>query len=530
MAGRMDKQKFVGRGPVSIAVLLILLTAIPVACADSGPVVSVSGGRVQGVPLDKSGVVFKGIPYAQPPVGDLRWREPMPVKPWSGVRDATSPGPPCAQASSPMLRNADELSREDCLYLNVWTAEWPSRSPKPVMVWVPGGGNFAGGSERDNGEKLARRRVVLVTLNYRLGSLGFFSHPELTRESPHHASGNQGILDQIAALRWVRDNIAKFGGNPSEVTIFGESAGSLDVSVLMTSPLSKGLFRRAIGQSGPVILVGDPRTLRQAEEEGEKLSAGWKLPSTATLKDLRAVPADIVLKAQPDYFRTPWPNLGITVDGHVFPRPPASVFASGQEHRIPLLLGNTSREPIPGSTPPADLKKAIEETYGSFAARGQSLYVGPVDPVYGTPVDQWRGDTAFRCASVQQLVWHAAAGNPAFEYEFAHTPAGREALGATHASDVAYVLGNLDRGIGGVGPRVPAMPIDRQISEVMQLYWTNFAKAGDPNGVDLPKWPKFDVTTRAYLQFTTAGPVSKEGLRRSYCDLFIENVKRLMTK
>jgi para-nitrobenzyl esterase len=513
---------------------LVGLAAIRLTIAESGPVVAVTGGQVRGAMLDRGGAVFKGIPYAQAPVGDLRWREPMPVKSWGGVRDATAFGAICAQASNPLVRNAAEVSKEDCLYLNVWTPEWPTSAKRPVMVWIPGGGNFAGGSNSDDGEALARRGVVLVTFNYRLASFGFFSHPELTRESRRHASGNQGILDQIAALQWVRDNIAKFGGNPNNVTMFGNSAGALDAGVLMTSPLSKGLFRRAIGQSGPVVLAGDPLPLPQAERRGEKLAMGWNLASTASLKDLRAVSAPVILKAQPDYFRNVeqnperFPNLGITVDGYVFPKQPAAVFAAGQERRVPMLLGNTSREVIPGSTPPQDLRKAIEEAYGSVAGSAQSLYVGVPDAIYGTAVDQWRTDSSFRCASVAQLLWHAAAGNPAYEYEFARTPAGREALGATHGSDVSYVFGTLVRGIGGVGPRVPATDIDFQISDLMQQYWTNFAKTGDPNGGNLPKWPKFDVTTRAYLQFTDMGTVAKEGLRRPFCDLFIENSGRMV--
>jgi para-nitrobenzyl esterase len=525
----------------ALAMLLAGVTTIQVMGADSGPVVSVAGGQVRGALLEQGGAVFKGIPFAQPPVGELRWQEPMLVKPWTGIRDATAFGPVCAQASNPFVRNAAEVSKEDCLYLNVWTPDWPTRGQKPVMVWIPGGGNFAGGSNGDNGEPLARRGVVLVTLNYRLGSFGFFSHPELTRESRRHASGNQGILDQIAALRWVRDNIAKFGGNPNNVTIFGNSAGALDAGVLMTSPLAKGLFHRVIAQSNPVIilpvnLLGTPLTLREAEKRGEKLAAGWKLPARASLKDMRALSAADINAAEPVYFRNavenppPFPNLGIIVDGYVVTRKPAAVFAAGQEHRVPLLLGNSAREQIPGSTPPEDLQKTIEEAYGPLAARARVMYVGPADPVYGTPMDQWRTDSSFRCGSVAQLVWHAAAGNPAFEYEFTRTPPGREALGATHASEVSYVLGNLDRGIGGLGPRVPATPVDRQLSDVMQQYWTNFARNGDPNGGNLPNWPKFDTSRRAFIQFTDAGPIAKEGLRRPFCDLFIENLKRMMAK
>ena len=470
---------------MKVPVLLLIGVAIlSPSYGDSGPVVSVSGGIVRGSMLANGQASFKGIPYAQSPVGNLRWREPMPVQRWTGVRDATAFGPMCTQASSPILKNAAEISKEDCLYLNVWTTEWPGRSRRPVMVWIPGGGNFGGGSTFPNtdGQRLAARGVVVVSLNYRLGSLGFFSHPELTRESRNHASGNQGILDQIAALKWVRANISKFGGDPNNITIFGNSAGSLDVSVLMTSPLSKGLFHRAIGQSGPVILVGDPLTLEDAEQRGAKLTEAWNLPGEASLKELRAVPAEVILRTQPNYIRTPPPNLGITVDGYVFPKQPAAVFAAGREHPVPLLLGNTSREVVPGSTPPADLKRAMQEAYGPLAARAEHLYARSADPVYGTAVDQWRTDTSFRCASVAQLVWHAQAGHPAFGFEFARVPAGRESVGATHASEIAYVFGTLDRGMLGIGPSARMTTVDEQISDAMQRYWVNFATRGNPNG------------------------------------------------
>jgi para-nitrobenzyl esterase len=264
-----------------LVILFIALATQSANTADSRATITVTGGQIRGAILDK-GAVFKGIPFAQPPVGELRWREPMPVKPWTGVRDATAFGPPCAQnAGRYEPRGSQE---EDCLYLNVWIPQWPSKGRLPVMVWIHGGGNYAQSSSEDflNGERLARRGIVLVSLNYRLGAFGFFAHPDLSKKSLRHASGNQGILDQIAALEWVRDNIARFGGAPGNVTIFGESAGSVDVSVLMTSPLTKHLFRRAIAQSGAVVGLGDPETLDAAEKRGESLADSsnsiWGVP------------------------------------------------------------------------------------------------------------------------------------------------------------------------------------------------------------------------------------------------------------
>ncbi len=318
------------------------------AYAATGPIVGVTGGQVQGAALEKGGAVFKGLPFAQPPVGALRWREPMPVKPWAGVRDAAAFGAPCTQGSQ-FIRTPGVVAKEDCLYLNIWTPEWPSRSKKPVMVWIPGGGNYfgSGSTPTFDGDSLARHGVVVVTLNYRLGNFGFFSHPRLTRESPHHASGNQGILDQIAALHWVRDNIAKFGGDPRNVTIFGESAGSLDVSVLMTSPLSRGLFKRAIGESGSVVGIGNPLTLAQAEKNGAAAATRWGLAVAASAQDMRGVAADDILKADPNFAQT-HPDLGITVVDELSPfstspRWPAGVRGRQGASRRPLARQQFAR-------------------------------------------------------------------------------------------------------------------------------------------------------------------------------------------
>ncbi|HWU56561.1 MAG TPA: carboxylesterase family protein [Rhizomicrobium sp.] len=510
-------------------------------------IVSVTGGQIRGAMLEQGGAVFKGIPYAAPPVGDLRWREPAPVQRWPGVRDTTSFSPACAQ--SPIFIPSTMPVSEDCLYLNIWTAQWPAISRKPVMVWFPGGGNF-GGSAREpvyDSDTLARRGVVLVTLNFRLGPFGFFSHPALTRESAQHASGNQGVQDQIAALKWVRANIAKFGGDPDNVTIFGESAGAMDVNVLMTSPLSKGLFHRAIAESGPTALsetiFGKPDTLAQAEKRGQMSAARWKLPAGASAADLRRLSTDEILKMEPDYLksssshkpttiRESFPNGGVVIDGYVVPKNPNEVFAAGEEHRVALLIGSQFREWIPGTRPPADLGAALDDIFGPLSGRARMLYVGEPDPLYGTPASQLETDASFRCGSVAQLAWHASARNTAYQFEFAHPVTGRETVGNNHAAEVAFVFGTINQGIFAGPPNPPVKPnsVDAQVSDTMQRYWTNFAKTGDPNGPGLPVWPKFTPDARAYIQFTDAGPVAKEGLRRPYCDLFIENVSRQMLK
>src|SRR5580658_4427853 len=345
----------------------IALFATPVWCVENSPEAAVTGGRIQGTVLERGGAVFKGIPFAQPPVEALRWREPQPVKPWTGVRSAASFGAPCSQNSGNgrILEN----SSEDCLYLNVWTAEWPSRTRKPVMFWMHGGGNFGGatGSPNFDGESLARHGVVLVSAAYRLTAFGFFAHPELTRESSHHASGNYGLMDQIAALQWVRANIARFGGDPNNVTIFGQSAGAVDATVLMTSPLAAGLFHKVIAESGtvtrnpdaatlamtalgPVMAVksgdvtySDAPVLAEAEKNGEDLLPG-------KLSDLRSLPAADILKATASPRKSIGPANGVVVDGWVLPKPPAEIFATGHEHRVPLLAGNNARERTPPPT------------------------------------------------------------------------------------------------------------------------------------------------------------------------------------
>jgi len=417
--------------------LIAALTLAGLAgAAQDPPVVAITGGKIQGTSLSR-GAVFKGIPFAAPPVGDLRWREPKAVKPWSGVRDATKFGSRCMQ-------NGADVS-EDCLYLNVWTPEWPPQSRKPVMLWIHGGGNFAGASSEAifDGENFARRGVILVSANYRLGVFGFFAHPELTDESTHHASGNYGLMDQVAALKWVRDNIANFGGDPRNVTIFGESAGSLDINVLLTSPLTKGLFARLIGESGPVVA---PPPLAEGEKKGLSVAANLKADS---LKTLRALPAEDLQKATGQGLSFLGPLLGVVVDGWVLPKPPFPVFEAGQEHRVDLLLGSNARELSRPFFPVAGLSQGIAAQFGPLTPHALEIYglkdgqEPQPDAVFGSAMAQWATDSQFRCGTVAQLIWHARAGNTAYQFQFSRVPPGREAVGAAHGSELAYVFGTL---------------------------------------------------------------------------------------
>lgn len=492
----------------------------------ANPVVSVSAGKLRGSKTPDGGAVFKGIPFAQPPVGKLRWRAPLAAKSWTGVRDAIAFGPPCVQGGATGAK-----SREDCLYLNVWTPAWPMKSPAAVMVWIYGGGNFAGAASDPtfNGENLARHGVLLVTANYRLGVFGFFAHPELTKESPHHASGNYGLLDQLAALHWVHDNIAKFGGDPGNVTIFGESAGSLDINVLMASPLSKGLFQRVIGESGPIVA---PPSLAEAEKKGESVAAKLGITGPGSLAKLRSLSSEKLQAATGQGLAFLGPTLGVDIDGWVFQESPLKTFAAGHEQRVGLLLGNNSQElqrpffPMSGG-----LHAAIEKQYGPLADRAFELYglSGAAEPhpdaELGSVMAQWATDSQFRCGTVAELVWHTHAGNPGYEFQFSRAAPGREALGAPHGTEVPYVFGTMGTG-SGTGKYNET---DRRISEEMQSYWTNFAKTGDPNGESLARWPAFDPSTRPYLDLTDDGPVAKEGLRRQVCDLYTKMLEHEMS-
>ena len=501
----------------------------PAKAAGSGPTVSISTGQLRGSLTADGVAVFKNIPFAQPPVGDLRWREPLPAKAWTDVRDAAAFGPMCHQSGNRQLPHS-----EDCLQLNVWTPTWPMKSRVPVMVWIHGGGNTAGSGVEPlfNGETLARHGVVLVTINYRLGIFGFFAHPGLTKESPHHAAGNYGLADQIMALHWVRDNIAKFGGNPANVTIFGESAGAADVNTLIASPLTKGLFVRVIAQSGP---VGNPPLLTETEKAGAALATKFGFTGEDALAKLRALPAEELVENAGQ--GGPGTTLAISVDGWVLPEPPAKIYADGREQKVALLIGSNSQEMQGamgprGARTPSDPRQLISERYGPLADRALALYglngagEPQPDPVFGPVMTQWTTDNAFRCGTVQELIWHTAAGNTGYQYQFSRTVHGQEAQGAPHASEIPFIFGTLS-----VWQRMRRYnESDQEYAPQMQEYWTNFAKTGDPNGGKLVKWPKFDATKRAYMDFTDAGPVVKDGLRRPICDLFMENQKRQMAQ
>lgn len=498
------------------------------ACAaETEPVVKTTAGRLRGTLTTSARAEFLGIPYAQPPLANLRWRPPVPLKAWQGVRDVQHFGAPCAQMPAGDWNRRDaEMSQEDCLFLNVITPHWPVKEKLPVMFWIHGGANTGGtaSSALYKDGTLVDHGIILVTVNYRLGIFGFFAHPELTKESPHHASGNYGLMDQIAALHWVHDNIANFGGDPANVTVFGQSAGAHDASLLMTSPLAKGLFEKVIGESGTSFGFGTA-TLAETEQNGQKLANALGAPAAQNpIKYMRNLSVAEIFRVLESHEKDPSPNFAFNVDGWVIPTAPVKVFAAGQEAPVAMIMGNNSREfdfPLPTEAlrhqirkVSGDLVPKVLEAYG-LSNGGQ----GSTDPVYGTVANQYESDGMFRCAAVTQSAFHQAAHHATYEYQFEHARPGHEAEGAVHSADLPYVFGFYPSGgnIGGVFGDA-----DHKLAEIMESYWTNFAKTGDPNGKGLPHWPEFGGNG-AYVRFTQdVQVVAGTGLRKPQCDLYRE--------
>jgi len=520
----------------SLMCALLLAGAVAAGAAED-PVVAVPGGRIRGRLTEDGGAAFKGVPFARPPLGEFRWREPQPVEPWEGVREAAQFRSACTQLSEGWNMHDVTGSNEDCLYLNVATPEWPPKTARPVLFWIHGGSNTAGSGEAAAFDQrtLVVRGLVLVTVNYRLGALGFMAHPELARESPHHASGNYGLMDQQAALRWVRDNIAKFGGDPENVTVAGESAGAMDIGLHLTSPLAKGLFRRAIAESGAVSCFRGSLSRVSAEEIGRRVAAELKAPEGDAIRMLRTVAPEEILKAARIATGGDRGGLETSVDGWVLPEDPADVFVQGRSMPVPLLLGSNAQE-TGGPEMAEKLRDRIRDTYGlhgrqsapgpgippPVADRALALYglsgdgEGQTDPLYGPAGRQWFTDVEFRCPAVAEALWHAAAGNVTYQYEFEQPPPGQPTT--AHASELNFLFGTWP-------PGVHLSAADEKVSDQMRGYWANFARTGDPNGEGLPVWPKYSVDKQAYLAFTASGAAEKAEIRRGFCELFIENWK-----
>jgi para-nitrobenzyl esterase len=496
-------------------VLFIAAAAFSHTASDALPPVRVEQGLLSGASGQRSVVrMYLGIPFAAPPVGELRWKPPQPPAPWRGDRAAgefsnacwQTPYPPSAaiyQAKLPPLS-------EDCLYLNIWTPAHSVTDALPVMVWIHGGGFTRGSANLAayNGEVLARKGAVVVAINYRLGVFGFLAHPALTAESEHHASGNYALLDQFAALAWVKKNIAGFGGDPNRVTIFGESAGSWAVNLLMASPLARGLFHRAIGESGGSFAPME--TLAVAEKRGEELAAALGITQDV-LKNLRAIPAEELLKSNGQ------DTVPLVVDGWVVPQDVYSIFAQAKQNDVPLLAGNNADE---GTTlaPQGAFLKA-----GMFAAGARQRYQGFADEflkLYPAESDEQAVASFFAAFRDRVFGWEMrtwarmqskTGRQPAYLYYFTRRPPGPQSarLRAFHACEIAYVFGNFVW-------EFPWEEQDRQLSDAITSYWVNFARTGDPNGAGLVPWPAYDAEKDQSLEFgdqiRVRSQVNKPGL------------------
>ena len=478
--------------------LVVLIAGVlPLAAAIDGTV-RIDSGNISGVPTSTPGIyVFRGIPYAAPPVGNLRWHAPRPVAKWSGVRKMDEFQAPCVQ---PQRANPkDTRGNEDCLYLNVWTPAKSAADKLPVMVWVHGGGfrDGTGAMPLHDGENLAKKGVVLVTINYRLGVLGFLAYPELTRESDRNASGNYALMDDIAALQWVQRNIGALGGDPAKVTLFGQSAGSMAVSCLQASPLAKGLFRAVIGQSGASFsAMLNNGTLADAEAKGVKFaeSVGAK-----SLAELRAKPAAELITAS----FSPGPNA----DGYVLPKPPLALFQERAENHVPALVGSNSDEGRLFARGPVTARQFIEQAHQKFGdAAAEYLKLFPAGS------DAQAKESRQRAATVESMglnvrVWaelQTKAGSKTYVYYFSRmTPGGpppsmADALpiGAPHGEDLAYVSNNIGRteALRNSDTFHDAKPdaYDLKLADMVSSYWVNFAKNLDPNGPGLPAWQPFN--------------------------------------
>jgi para-nitrobenzyl esterase len=516
----------------TMAVLVLLVAATEVDTAGSlqtaaapqtFPIVRVETGDLQGV-IDDGVASFKGIPFAAPPVGELRWRPPQPAVPWTGVRQAAEFGADCMQGRfgppPPPDSPAPRPPSEDCLFLNVWRPASATTGAKlPVMVWIHGGG-FVGGSgsfPMTSGVRFARDGVLLVSINYRLGRFGFFAFPALSRERPEETKGNYAYMDQIAALQWVKRNTAAFGGDPNNVTIFGFSAGGVSVHSLLASPMARGLFHKAIAQSGgsrdsvltarPMREDGvDPNYPVSAETIGIQFARSMGIEGTdaAALASLRALSPEQVLRGAPNQPGASVPSYETTpvLDGRLVTETAETAYKARQQPRVPLLVGSNSADTA-GNRVKATTKEQLFARYGQWSAQAKAAY----DPDGSTELAVLvaRANDDFGQAEPARFAANAFAanGSPVYLYRFSYVPtAMREQLraGAPHGGDVGFVFDTLSAGRGG-----PPTPEDQAVARMAHSYWVNFARTGDPNGQGLPAWPRHDPNKDQIFDFRADG-------------------------
>jgi para-nitrobenzyl esterase len=503
----------------------------------NGTTVKIDSGMITGLTVGANNDVraYKGIPFAAPPVGPLRWRAPQPVKAWAGERACTEFGASCPQPNLLERIYGQKLgpTSEDCLYLNVWTAAKKPTDKLPVMVWIHGGGYTmgSGATLAYDGAAFARQGVVLVTINYRLGPFGWLAHPQLSKESPRNSSGNYGLLDQIAALEWVKRNIAAFGGDAGRVTIFGESAGAGSVCYLMASPLARGLFHRVIAESGSAF--GANRHLREAwygQESAEKLGERVARemggdPAADPIAALRAKSAEEILNgsnvATSSFFGSDGNRFAPIVDGWVIPDDPGAIFATGKQANVPLMVGTNADE---GSIFVLALPLTSVEAYRALARRVYGAHTDEVLALYpAADAGEIRSalsrnitDSFFVAGARYFAETVSKVNNQTFVYHFTHVSSDprRRMLGAFHASEIPYVFMTQD-----IVNTATYDDKEHGLARVMSAYWAQFAATGDPNGAGRPVWPKYDAAADQYMEFGDAIAV-KANLRKTAVDLF----------
>lgn len=507
--------------------------------------IRINSGLISGVTLQGNVHVYKGIPFASPPVGTLRWRPPQPARPWKGVRPAIEFGPACYQPSNlgPISRKKYEKMSEDCLYLNVWTPAKYKNDSLPVMFWIHGGA-FMAGSASDamyDGQDLALKGVVVVTADYRLGPFGFFAHPLLSKESPNGVSGNYGLLDLIAALKWVQENIHEFGGDPNRVTIFGESAGGRSVGLLMISPLARGLFHRAIMQScseyRPIYHLKKHLYKRPSMEEvGIKLSTELGCENTKyVLACLRSkTPEEILKAANPGLAgfaitrekNTPYEPA---VDGWVIPKDPSDLFDEGQQASVPVIVGFNANEGslfirhIPAR--PRVAEKLIKSAFGPYAQEVLNLVGLNLKTETRHYLDLIVGYMTCGMPILNTARAMDAIEAPVWLYYYSHVQSNLLGwrYGAYHGAEIRFVFNNLDKG------RLRVTSNDRKLAEIMSSYWVQFATTGNPNNVNLPHWPQYHSNNENYIEFGDTVKVKKVLPHKNLLNLFtkIEKERRM---